>query len=186
MIAPIAPSGGNACVHGWSKISATGSIISAPAVSWPVVTDIGDMPWRRNRRAQTRRQRIAQRGGHAGELGQRVGADRAEAGRGRSSSRRRRSRGARRRPCAGSCARRSVKTCATTTPQIGVVALRIEARPLAMCVWPQPNRVNGIALLSRASRSIEPQTARGRPAAPLQPARKAHIAAAAMVRRSQT
>jgi hypothetical protein len=30
----------------------------------------------------------------------------------------------------------SVKTWATTTPQIGVVAFRIDARPLAICVCP--------------------------------------------------
>ncbi len=52
-IAPQAVSGGKGCVHGWSTSSASGSIISAPAVSWPVVTDIGDRPMRLKRRAQT-------------------------------------------------------------------------------------------------------------------------------------
>ena len=40
-------------VHGWSKIIDIGSMMSAAAVSWPVVTLSGEMPWRRNRRAQT-------------------------------------------------------------------------------------------------------------------------------------
>ena len=52
-MAPIAVSGGKAWVHGLSTIIDTGSIISAPAVSWPVVTLSGEMPWRRKRRAQT-------------------------------------------------------------------------------------------------------------------------------------
>ena len=49
-----------------------------------------------------------------------------------------------------------VRKWATTTPQIGVVALRIEARPLAICVWLQPKRVNGSALLSVVPRKTEP------------------------------
>ena len=47
-----------------------------------------------------------------------------------------------------------VKTWATITPQIGVVALRIEARPLAICVWLQANSVKGgvVDQPARASR----------------------------------
>ena len=48
--------------------------------------------------------------------------------------------------CYGWCIRSSrVRKWATITPQIGVVALRIAASPLAICVWPQPNSVNGSA-----------------------------------------
>ena len=79
-----------------------------------------------------------------------------------------------------------MKKWATITPQIGVVALRIEARPLAMWVWPQPNKVKGTALLSSASRSIEPQTERGRPSGCRLTSENSHIATAAMVSRSQT
>ena len=44
MIAAQALSGGKACVHGRSTMIDTGSMISAPAVSWPVVTLSGDTP----------------------------------------------------------------------------------------------------------------------------------------------
>ena len=42
----------------------------------------------------------------------------------------------------------AVSTCATSTVNSGVVALRIEARPLAMWVWPHAMSENGIALFS--------------------------------------
>ena len=79
-----------------------------------------------------------------------------------------------------------VRKWATSTPQIGVVALRIEARPLAMCVWPQPNRAKGMALLSKARSRIDPHTCFGRPTLWPLTRRTSHIAAAAMVRRSHT
>ena len=44
MIAPQAVIGGKACVQGRSTSIASGSIIAAPAVSWPVVTLSGEMP----------------------------------------------------------------------------------------------------------------------------------------------
>jgi drug/metabolite transporter (DMT)-like permease len=44
----------------------------------------------------------------------------------------------------------------------GGVATMIEARPLAMWVWPQPNSAKGKALLSKARSRIEPHTWRGR------------------------
>ena len=110
-----------------------------------------------------RGQRIAERRGDAGELRKHVACRCSRAGPGRSSSRHppkpSRTPAILRGVMRSSC----VNRCATTTPQIGVVALRIDARPLAICVWPHPNRVNGMALLSSASRNIEPQTSRGRP-----------------------
>ena len=80
-----------------------------------------------------------------------------------------------------------VKTCATITPQIGVVALRIEARPLAMWVWPQPNRVNGHGIVEqREQQHRAPDLARQAERLPSDHSRNSHIAAAAMVSRSQT
>jgi hypothetical protein len=79
-----------------------------------------------------------------------------------------------------------VRKWATITPQIGVVALRMAARPLAICVWPQPNKVNGKALLSSASSRIDPHTRRGSPSGWRRTLRNNHIAMAAMVRRSHT
>ena len=72
------------------------------------------------------------------------------------------------------------------TPQIGVVALRIEARPLAMCCWPQPNKANGTTLLSKASTRIAPHTGSGRLSRSRRQRRNSHKAAAAIARRSQT
>ena len=65
-----------------------------------------------------------------------------------------------------------VSTWATTTPQIGVVALRIEARPLAIWVWLHPNSVNGSALLRTASRRIDPHTRAGARCCRRAPSRK--------------
>ena len=53
-----------------------------------------------------------------------------------------------------------VNRWATITPQIGVVALRIEARPLAIWVWLQANSEKGMALLSKASTIIAPSANR--------------------------
>ena len=65
-------------------------------------------------------------------------------------------------------------------------AADLEARPLAMWVWPQPNKVKGKALLSRASSRIEPQTSRGSPSRSPLILRNSHMPAAAIVSRSQT
>ena len=40
-----------------------------------------------------------------------------------------------------------VRKCAVSTPHRGVVALRTEAKPLSICVWPQKNRMKGNAAL---------------------------------------
>ena len=63
---------------------------------------------------------------------------------------------------AGPMVRSVPVTRAMASVNSGVVALRIEASPLAMCVCPQPNSAKGTTLLSKASRRIEPQISRGR------------------------
>ncbi len=40
-----------------------------------------------------------------------------------------------------------VTKCATTTVNSGMVALKMDARPLAMCVCPQKRRLKGMTLL---------------------------------------
>ena len=74
---------------------------------------------------------------------------------------------------------------ATSAVKIGVVALRIEARPLAMWVWPQKISVNGSALLRRPSTAkAGPARASGARLSPVTRAKTARIAAAMATRPS--
>jgi len=53
-----------------------------------------------------------------------------------------------------------VARCATTAPNNGVVALRMAARPLAICTWPHTISTNGTTLLSSAMPSMARRPAR--------------------------
>ena len=53
-----------------------------------------------------------------------------------------------------------VRKCATTTAKSGVVALRIEATPLAICVWAKTMRLKGKTLLSTPDTANMPKARR--------------------------
>ena len=182
---PTRVSGGKAWVHGWSTIIDSGSMISAPAVSWPVVTLSGEMPMRAETARPDGGKRIAQRGGDAGELGKRAGA---EARQQRRADHRRDSAEAEQH--AGELARVHPLVVGKEVGDDHAPDRRgrIEDRGKAagdMRLAPA-EKANGSALLSKASRRIEPHTSRGRPTLCRLKRRNSHIAAAAMVSRSQT
>ena len=73
------------------------------------------------------------------------------------------------------------------TPQIGVVALRIEARPLAMCLLaPAEQDERDHVVEQREDQDRAPHRARQARAARRRQRRNSHRAAAAIVSRSQT
>ena len=80
----------------------------------------------------------------------------------------------------------AVKMWATITPQIGVVALRIEARPPVISICAQANRTKGTTLLSNASTRKANIARRGIATGSRRTARNSQSAAAAMATRSST